>query len=115
MQSRRAILVNGSRLMREIVTYLIEKKMGFNVIRELRDVDELPGAILETEADWIFVLFPSKHNFHGAQRIDLLAHYPHLRIILWEESGEITMERTGRTPNEFTGNTLDELNLFWAG
>jgi len=115
MQSRRAILVSGSRLLREIVRHVIENKMGFAVVRELSGAEELSTAILETKAEWIIFLVSSRHEISQAQRIELFANHQRLRIInLWADTGRIHMEWMEHTQAEFTGHTLDELSRFWA-
>jgi hypothetical protein len=109
MQSQRAILVVESRLMRELVRRVIEKKVGFEVIRELADVQELPSAIIDTGAEWVFVILLPNREIPESLKIELLKH-PTLRMIgLWIDGSHVRMDWLVHEQKNLTGETLEEL------
>jgi len=113
MESQRAILVNGSCLMRELVKRVIEKNTEFEVIRELADVQELPSAIMETNAEWAFVILSPNQEIPENLKVELFLKHPTLRIIgLWIDDNHVKVEWLAREQKDLTGMTLDELTGF---
>jgi hypothetical protein len=96
--------------MRELVKRVIEKRMGFEVIRELVDVQELPSAIMDTDAEWVFVILPSNQEIPESLKIELFLKHPTLRIVgLWKDGSHVKMDWLVHEQKNLTGLTLDEL------
>jgi len=110
MQSQRAILVNGSRLLRELVKRVIEINAGFEITRELADVQELPSAILETKAEWVFVILSLAEEIPEPLKVELFLEYPALKIVgLWMDDGHVRIDWLTRDQKDLTWITVDEL------
>lgn len=110
MQSQRAILVNGSRLLRELVKRVIENHAGFEITRELADVQELPLAITETDAKWVFVILSLAEEIPEHLKVELFLEHPTLKIVgLWMDDGHVRIEWLTREQKDLTGITLDVL------
>jgi hypothetical protein len=110
MQSRRAILVDGSRLTRELVKRVIERNAGFEVVKELGDVREIPAAVTETNVEWVFVTLASNQEIPEHLKAELFLRHPTLRIVgLWVDGGHVNVEWLGRQHKDLTGLTFDEL------
>ena len=110
METRRAILVDGSRLMRELVRRIIEKSAGFEVVRELSNVQELPAAITDTNVEWVFTIVTSNHEIPEILKNELFFKHPTLRIVgLWVDGSHVKVEWLGRQHKDLTGLTLNEI------
>jgi hypothetical protein len=110
MQARRAILVNGSRLMRELVKRAIEKRAGFKVVKELSEIQELSSDIKDTNAEWAFLIFTSTQEIPDNQKIELLLENPALQTFVLRVGDEhIDLEWLAHEHKDITGMTLDEL------
>ena len=113
MMSQRAILVSGSRLMRELIRNVIEKRSGFEVIRELDSMQDLPSAITETNADYLFVMLPLGKEMPETWKSEVFLRKPTLKIVgLWVDGSHVRLEWLAREQKDFTGSTLDELTRF---
>jgi hypothetical protein len=55
----RIILVNGSRLLRELLLAVIHKAEHLAVVKDIPSNDKLPAALEAVEADWLLVSLPS--------------------------------------------------------
>ena len=55
---QRIILVNGSRLLREMLHVVIYKADHLQVVREVSDHEELPSTIEQLEAEWLVMSLP---------------------------------------------------------
>lgn len=82
MATKRVILANESRLLREMLQRVINKADHLEVVQEVLHHEDLPSAIEQFNPEWVIVSLP----FHsGAQRwIDAcMAKYPAVRFILF--------------------------------
>ena len=110
MQSQRAILVNDSRLLRELVKRAIEKNVGFEITRELVDIQELPSVVTETKAEWVFVILSSAEEIPEHLKVELFLKHPTLKIAgFWMDEGRVRVDWLTRVQKELTGITVDEL------
>ena len=113
MQTRRAILVGGSRLMRDFIRRVIEKNADFEVFRDLDNLLEVPGAIRITNAGWIFVILAPGQKIPEDLKIELLLKNPSLRIVgLSVGEGKIQTEWITRHEKDLTTLKLDEVVRF---
>ena len=55
---QRIILVNSSRLLREMLHVIFGKTEHLQVVREVSDQEELPSAIEKLEAEWLVISIP---------------------------------------------------------
>jgi hypothetical protein len=55
---QRIILVNSSRLLREMLHVIFGKTEHLQVVREVSDHEELPSAIEKLEAEWLVISLP---------------------------------------------------------
>jgi hypothetical protein len=55
---QRIILVNSSRLLREMLHVIFGKTEHLQVVREVSDQEELPSAIEKLEAEWLVISLP---------------------------------------------------------
>ena len=109
MQTSRAILVAGPRLMRELLKHAIEKFIGFEVTREVDNMGDALLAIAETSAEWLFVALSPGEDMPENFKTQLFSQYPALRIIcLWIDGSRVKMEWLGRKEKNLTKPTLDE-------
>jgi len=110
MQPQRAILVNGSRLVRDLVKHVIEKELDIEVIREIENLQELDSAIPAVNADWVFVILTSDQKIPESSKIELFLKYPTMLLIgLWEDGSHVRMEWLAHEYRDFTDLTLDGL------
>jgi DNA-binding NarL/FixJ family response regulator len=56
--TQRIILVNSSRLLREMLHTVLSKAEHLQVVREVSDQEELPSAIDQLEAEWLVISLP---------------------------------------------------------
>lgn len=110
MQPQRAVLVNRSRLMRELVKRMIERTSGFEVIREIGDIRELTSAI-DANVEWAFVILMPGREIPESLKVELFLKHPALRLVgLWVDGSHARLEWLARQHVDLTGLTLDDLN-----
>lgn len=113
MDSRHAILVNGSRLMRELIRRVIEKNAGFEVVRELSDLQELPEVAQSTNTNWIFVVLLLGQKIPDDIKVELLLRLPSVKIIgLRVDDGYVHAEWMMHQERDFTGMKLEDFVNF---
>lgn len=113
MDSRHAILVNGSRLVRELIKRVIEKNAVFEVVKELSDLQELPEVAKSTNANWIFVVLLPGQKVPDDLKIELLLRLPSVRIIgLYVDDGYVHAEWMVHQERDFTGMKLEDFVNF---
>lgn len=92
--TKRVILADGARLLREMLHRAIDKADHLEVVQELSDSKELPGAIDLFNPEWVIVSMPFHTDLHGwiqgypsVRFIFLSPHVNHIRL-KWQESYE---------------------------
>ncbi|HET9914161.1 MAG TPA: hypothetical protein VFQ13_19865 [Anaerolineales bacterium] len=81
MSTKRVILANDSRLLREMLHRVISKAGGLEVVQEISDHNELPAAIEQFSPKWIIVSSPINHGRYSW--IDAcMAQYPSVQFVL---------------------------------
>jgi hypothetical protein len=81
MATKRIILANGSRLLREMLQRVINKSNNLEVVQDLPNQEELPSAIEQFGPEWVIVSLPFGNSVHDW--IDMcMARYPSVRFIL---------------------------------
>ena len=79
--TKRVILANGSRLLREMLHHVINKAEHLEVVQEVPDHAELPGAIERFDPAWVIVSLPVRDHEHTWVS-SCLEDYPAVRFIL---------------------------------
>jgi chemotaxis response regulator CheB len=78
--TKRVILADGSRLLREMLHRVIDKANHLEVVQELPSADELRSAINRFDPEWVILSRP--FNRHAHDWIDsCMADYPSVRFI----------------------------------
>lgn len=80
MSTKRVILANGSRLLREMLHRAIDKADHLEVVQEIPDWAELPSALETFSPAWVIV--PQPYSNHASSRVDsCMEKYPSVRFI----------------------------------
>ena len=112
MQPRRAILVDGSRILRDLIRRVLVTKAGFEVVDELSNLEELSSSLARAETEWVFLILSPNLEISKRQTVEILVEHPSLRIILIRiDEGRIEMEWLVRGHKDLTEMTLDEITL----
>ena len=105
-QQQRIILVNDSRLMRDMLKKVIKKSPGLEIVTELSDLADLPETARRTKADWAIVLLqPDQEVPDLLDRV--IQEQPCMRLLLMGVDGSHARMKWNE-PHEVA---LDEKNL----
>jgi hypothetical protein len=58
MTEQRIILANGSRLLHEMLSRIIVKTVNLQVVQEIKNRENLPTAIENSDAEWVIMALP---------------------------------------------------------
>ena len=76
MATKRVILADGSRLVREMLHRVIDKVDHLEVVREVTDYKDIPGMIKQFDPEWVIVSTSfNDHSYHW------IKEYPSVRFI----------------------------------
>lgn len=102
MSTKRVILANGSRLLRELLRRVISKADHLEVVQEIGDQADLPSAIERFEPEWVILsLPPESHEPEGMPAY--AAEYPSVRFILISfDNRRITMRWQASVEEDLT-------------
>lgn len=103
MAKQRIILVNNSRLMRDMLKRVISKTEGLEIVSDLDDLAEFPEAVKRMEADWAIVLLPPDEGIPGLVE-QVINEQPSMRFLLmgvdgsharikWNEPHEVPLDK----------------------
>jgi DNA-binding NarL/FixJ family response regulator len=81
MSTKRVILANGSRLLREMLHRVINKADHLEVVQEVPDHAELPSAIEQFDPEWVILSLFSNSHAHGWINT-CMTDYPSVRFVL---------------------------------
>lgn len=81
MATKRVILANNSRLLREMLQRVINKADNLEVVQELLGPEELPAAIEQFEPEWVILSLPYNNNARRGLNACMSDH-PSVRFIL---------------------------------
>jgi chemotaxis response regulator CheB len=62
MHTKRVILANGSRLLREVFQRVIDKSNHLEVVQEIINPEDLPSAIECFDPEWVIIPPPITHT-----------------------------------------------------
>jgi DNA-binding NarL/FixJ family response regulator len=102
MTTKRIVLANSSRLVRDMLEKAIKKTPGLELVSNLENLAEFPEALSQTGADWAIVLLPPDEqvpdlvreaiNDHQAMRFLLMGVDGSHARMMWNEPHEVALE-----------------------
>jgi len=108
MSTKRVILANGSRLLREMLHRVINKADHLEVVQELLNHEELPSAIARLDPEWVIISLPYNKNTHSWINT-CMAEYPSVRFIfLSPEKNGIKMKWQTSYEEDLTNLSLKD-------
>lgn len=81
MSTKRVVLANGSRLMREAFQYVINKADKLEVVPEFPDPQSLSSVIDRFDPEWVFVTSPQEGDAPHSLDASLTRH-PSVRFVV---------------------------------
>lgn len=108
MATKRVILANGSRLLREMLRRVINKADGLEVVQEIPNHEELPSAIERFSPEWVILSLPFNNGGHSW--IDTcISQHPSVRFILLSpENSSIKMKWQRSYEEDLTNLSLKD-------
>jgi DNA-binding NarL/FixJ family response regulator len=109
MHTKRIILADGSRLLREMLRRVLYKADNLEVVQELDDYEKLPSAIETFNPEWVIISLPSNHVI-----LDWVDHYlttrPSVRFLAVSTDGsKIKMKWLEPHEEDLSDLTLKDL------
>lgn len=109
MESRRIILANEPRLLREMLKRVVDKQPDLQVVGEVSDWAELPSTIEQTEAQWVILSLLADGKMPEIAD-SLLAAHPKLHVLAVALDGSRIKMKCGASEEEWLNNlSLDAL------
>lgn len=109
MSTKRVILANGSRLLREMLHRVIDKADHLEVVQELPDDEELPSVIARLDPEWVILSVPYNRNTHNWIHT-CMAENPSVRFIfLSPESNTLKLKWQTACEEDLTNLSLKGL------
>lgn len=109
MPTKRVMLANGSRLLREMLQRVLTKAENLEVLAELPDHETLPAALQRFAPEWVILSPPmssEEHNWINA----FVELHPSVRFMfLSPENGGITIKGKGSQPEDRSNPSLKEV------
>jgi chemotaxis response regulator CheB len=108
VSTKRVILADGSRLLREMLHRVIDKANHLEVVQELPDSGELCSAIHRLDPEWVILSLP--YNRHAHEWINsCMADHPSMRFIFFSaDQNHITMKWQMSCEEDFSDLSLKE-------
>ena len=112
MATKRVILANGSRLLREMLQRVINKADNLEVVQEIPDHEELPSAIERFDPEWVIISLPYNNSVHGWINT-CMADYPSVRFILLSpDNSSIKMKWQTSYEEDLTNLSLKDFHPY---
>lgn len=106
MSTKRVMLANGSRLLRQMLHRVIDKAEHLQVVHEVSDNEELFSAIERFEPEWVILSLPFNDAAHGWMN-SCIAEYPSVRFIfLSPDNSSIKMKWQASYEEDLTNFSL---------
>lgn len=86
MVTRRIILANSSRLVRDLIKKVIGKTPGLEIVSEVEDISEFPDTVRRKEADWAIVLLSPEEQVPDLVE-QVIQEQPSMRFLLMGVDG----------------------------
>ncbi len=108
MSTKRVILANGSRLLREMFHRVINKADNLEVVQEVAHPEELPLAIERFDPEWVIISLSDNNSSHGWIN-DHMADYPSVRFIfLSPDNSSVKMKWQSSYEEDLTNLSLKD-------
>src|SRR6266536_1386545 len=109
MSTKRIILSNGSRLLREMLHRVINKADNLEVVQEVANHENLPFAIEIFDPEWVIISLPFNNNMHDW--IDsCISNHPTVRfILLFPGENKIKMKWRETIEEDLSDVSLNDL------
>ena len=108
MSTKRVILANGSRLMREAFRRVIDKADRLEVLPEFPEPQDLPAVIERVEPEWVFFSSPWEGE-SGPLLNSYLSRYPSVRfVVISPDHNHIELRSQAADGKDLTHLSLDE-------
>ncbi len=108
MMTKRVILANGPRLLREMLQRVIDKANHLEVIPEFPSHEELPFAIERFDPEWVIISLP----FNEGARVWIngcMADHPAVRFVLLSpDNGSVKMKCQMSYEEDLTNASLKD-------
>jgi DNA-binding NarL/FixJ family response regulator len=109
MSTKRIILADGSRLLREMLNRVIHRADNLEVIQEVPNYEELPSVIDQFEPEWVIVPLPFNDGVVEWSE-GCLATHPFVRFIfLSPDDGRIKMKWQESREEDLGNISLNDL------
>ena len=117
MYTKRVILADGSRLLREMLHRVINKADHLEVVQEVPNLQDLPAAIERFDPEWVIISLPIAHpvrkeinayvEAYPAVRFLFLSPHSHSLKLKWQAAVEEDL--TNLTLKDFLGILAKDL------
>lgn len=109
IDAQRIILINGSRLLGDLLRGVIRKAPHLEMVQEVNKYEDLPAAIESTEAEWVLMALPSDTSFpHWVN--DHITTHPYMRFLaLFIGSRKVRLKWFGSAEEQLEDPSLDDL------
>jgi DNA-binding NarL/FixJ family response regulator len=108
MSTKRVILANDSRLLREMLQRVIGRSETLEVAQEMPSDEELPCAIERLDPEWVILSLPYQGNAYSWINACMTAH-PHMRFIFFSpDSRSIKMKWQASDEQDLTNLSLND-------
>jgi len=109
IDAQRIILINGSRLLGDMLHNIICKAGHLEMVQEVSWYEELPAAIESTEAEWVLISLPFDTSFPRWVD-DHTATHPYLRFLaIFIGSGKVRLKSLSSPEEQLEDPSLDDL------
>jgi DNA-binding NarL/FixJ family response regulator len=81
MSTKRVILANRSRLLREMLRRVIDRADNLQVVQEVSDQDHLSAAIEQSDPEWVIMSVRAGEDAHSRMQA-WLVQYPVMRFVV---------------------------------
>jgi hypothetical protein len=108
VSTKRVILANGSRLLREMLHHIIDKEEHLKVVEEVPNHAGLPAAIQKFAPEWVIVSLSAREQTHSWINT-CLEDYPSVRFLfVFPDQNYIKMKWQRSYQQDFSDLSLKE-------
>lgn len=103
MSTKRIILANSSRLVRDMLKKAINKTPGLELVSNIENLADFPNVLRQVKADWAIVLLPPDErvpelvakaiNEHQSMRFLLMGVDGSHARMMWNEPHEVALDK----------------------
>jgi DNA-binding NarL/FixJ family response regulator len=108
MPTKRVMLANGSRLLREMLQRVLTRAENLEVLQELPDPATLTEALQRFEPEWVILSPPLGSDEHNWVHAFVELHPSVCFMFLSPDSDAITIKKQGSQPENRSNPSLNE-------